>query len=79
MGNYSTDISKAENRLSSQITEYENDDDSQVLYVDRYQYVEVLKRWMGSDTSGSWICDLHGKTGKYKRYNKTCTNSLTLI
>jgi hypothetical protein len=58
MGNYSTDISKAENHLSPQITEHENDHDIQVLYFDRYQYVEVLKRWMGSDTSGSWIYDL---------------------
>jgi hypothetical protein len=58
MGNYYTDISKAENHLSPQITEHENDHDIQVLYPDRYQYVEVLKRWMGSDISDSWICDL---------------------
>ena len=58
MGNYSTDISKVENHLSPQITEYENDHDIQVLFVDRYQYVEVLKRWIGTDTSGTWICDL---------------------
>jgi hypothetical protein len=44
MGNYSTDSNKAENHLSPQITEYENDHDIQVLFVDRYQYVEVLKR-----------------------------------
>jgi len=53
MGNYSTDISKANNHLSPQITEYENDHDIHVLYVDRYQYVEVLKRSMGCDTSAS--------------------------
>jgi hypothetical protein len=36
MGNYSIDISKAENHLSPQFTEYENDHDIQVLYLDRY-------------------------------------------
>ncbi len=36
MGNYSTDISKAENHLTPQITEHENDHDIHVLYVDRY-------------------------------------------
>jgi hypothetical protein len=44
MGNYSIDIRKAENLLSPQITEHENDHDIQVLFVDRYQYVEVLKQ-----------------------------------
>jgi hypothetical protein len=53
MGNYSTDISKAKNHLSPQITEHENNHDIQVLYVDRYQYVEVLKRSRGSNTFGS--------------------------
>ena len=56
MGNYSNDISK--DYLSPQITEHGNDHDIQVLYIDRYEYVAVLMRWMGSHTSGSRICDL---------------------
>jgi hypothetical protein len=44
MGNYSNDISKANNYLSPQITEHGNDHDIQVLYIDRYEYVAVLMR-----------------------------------
>ena len=53
MDNYSTDINKVKDHLSPQITEHENDHGIQVLYVDIYQYVEVLQRSMGSDTFGS--------------------------